>query len=228
MATNNYLNDLAEGNESVRQPICFCLDVSLSMTSAIAELNQNIAEFYKQLLSEERTRDSADVAIVTFGKSVSVYEDFSGIDKKNPPQLSADGSTPMGEGVQLAVKILGERKKEYKAHGIDYFQPWLVIMSDGAPDPDDLPLVKTMQADCMKLIKSEKLLVISIGIGKADMNILQGFSDIPVFNGSQQNDFKKFFRALAKSVVAVADSPNEKSASEVIQAALKEDDGWGD
>jgi uncharacterized protein YegL len=226
MATNNYLNDLAEGNENVRQPICFCLDVSGSMSSAIAELNQNIAEFYKQLLSDENTRYSADVAIVTFGQSVSVYEDFSGIDKKNPPQLSADGGTPMGEGVQLAVKILGERKKEYKAHGIDYLQPWLVIMSDGAPG--DLPLVKTMQADCMKLIKSEKLLVISIGIGSADMNILQGFSDIPVFNGSQQNDFKKFFRALAKSVVAMAASPNEKTASEVIQSSLKEDDGWDD
>lgn len=226
MATNNYLNDLAEGNENVRQPICFCLDVSGSMSSAIAELNQNIAEFYKQLLSDDNTRYSADVAIVTFGQTVSVYEDFSGIDKKNPPQLTADGGTPMGEGVQLAVKILGERKKEYKAHGIDYLQPWLVIMSDGAPG--DLALVRTMQADCMKLIKSEKLLVISIGIGNADMNILQGFSDIPVFNGSQQNDFKKFFRALAKSVVAMASSPNEKTASEVIQSSLKEDDGWDD
>jgi uncharacterized protein YegL len=79
-------------------------------------------------------------------------------------------------------------------------------------------------------------LVISIGIGSADMKILQAFSEIKVFDGSQENDFTKFFKALAMSVAAVLQNP-EKTAKEIFEQEINkasntnntdEDDGWAD
>ena len=37
----------------------------------------------------------------------------------------------MGEGVDLALNLLEQRKAAYKATGVDYYQPILVLMSDG-------------------------------------------------------------------------------------------------
>ena len=48
--------------------------------------------------------------------------------------LTANGNTPMGEGVRLALDLLDKRKQEYKDKGVDYYQPWLVLMSDGQPN----------------------------------------------------------------------------------------------
>ena len=39
----------------------------------------------------------------------------------------------MEEAVMQALKLLETRKKEYVDAGVDYYQPWMVIMSDGQP-----------------------------------------------------------------------------------------------
>lgn len=45
--------------------------------------------------------------------------------------MEAEGMTCMGEGLSLALDLLKKRKAKYKATGVDYYQPILVVMSDG-------------------------------------------------------------------------------------------------
>jgi len=220
---NDYLTELAT-NENVRQPICLCLDVSGSMSGEpIRILNEALGKFYKDLNDEATTKYSADVAIVTFESEAKVYDKFSGITDKKAPSLTTGVYTYMGAGVELSLKILLERKQQYKAHGLDYLQPWLIIMSDGAPQ--DVELVKKMQAECIKLMKNERLLVISIGIAGANMQLMSEFSTIPAISGSGATDFKKFFRALAKSVVAVANKDDEETTADLVKKELED---WED
>lgn len=47
------------------------------------------------------------------------------------PKMEAEGMTCMGEGLSLALDLLEKRKAKYKATGVDYYQPILVVMSDG-------------------------------------------------------------------------------------------------
>lgn len=48
--------------------------------------------------------------------------------------MEAEGMTCMGEGLSLALDLLEKRKTKYKATGVDYYQPILVVMSDGLPN----------------------------------------------------------------------------------------------
>lgn len=63
---------------------------------------------------------------MTFGGTSSdakVVSDFTPIDKFNPPTFKASGSTPMGDGLELAVDIGRTQRKKHRKEGIDAIGP---------------------------------------------------------------------------------------------------------
>ncbi len=121
-------------NPTPRVPIALVLDTSGSMEGEpIQELNEGLKLFIEELKEDEIARSSAEVAIFTFGGNVVVVQDFTPIDKIEPVELTAGGETPMGTAVNTALDYLETRKRIYKELGIDYFQPWLVLMTDECP-----------------------------------------------------------------------------------------------
>ena len=209
---NNYglmlMNELAD-NPTVRLPICFCLDVSGSMFGApINELNSGVKQFFEELLSDETTRFSSDIAIFTFGGDSAVcVRNFVGIDAEpHAPTLRANGRTPMGEAVNLALDMLNERKKEYRDNGVDYYHPWLVLMSDGSPNgnPEEFERAVKRTAD---MYNKKKLVVFPIGIGnEADLQTLASFTPGRPAMKMKGLKFKEFFSWLSKSVACVSSS----------------------
>ncbi len=124
-------------NPTKRVPVCLCLDISVSMDGEpIEQLNKGIELFYEAINNNEQAKQAVEVCIVTFGETVRVDQDFKDIDDELPPRFSAGGVTPMGEAVNRAMDLLEDRKREYKENGIEYFQPWLVLITDGAPTDD--------------------------------------------------------------------------------------------
>ena len=96
---------------------------------AITELNKGIKLFYDAIRKDETAYYSAEISIVTFGTKAKCVADFSSLEvQTTPPKLKASGKTPMGEAVKLALDMLERRKKEYQERGVDYYQPWLVLM----------------------------------------------------------------------------------------------------
>lgn len=80
------------------------------------------------------------------------------------PEMEAEGMTCMGEGLSLALDLLEKRKAKYKATGVDYYQPILVVMSDGLPNGNRRvwdEAVERIRALCA----SRKLSVVAVGIG---------------------------------------------------------------
>lgn len=78
--------------------------------------------------------------------------------------MEAEGMTCMGEGLSLALDLLEKRKTKYKATGVDYYQPILVVMSDGLPNGNRRvwdEAVERIRALCA----SRKLSVVAVGIG---------------------------------------------------------------
>jgi len=123
-----------------QQPHCatvLLLDTSGSMAGAkIQQLNEGLKIFKSEIASDELASKRVDLAIVTFGNSVTVAHDFSSVEEFTPPELAAGGSTPMGEAILKAADLIAERKSQYKALGIDYFRPWIFLITDG--DPTDM------------------------------------------------------------------------------------------
>lgn len=205
------LDDLVD-NPTPRVPVSLCLDCSGSMDGEpIRELNEGVATFYKALYSDEVARYSAEISIVTFGPA-QLETEFQTLDMNNrPPVLGASGMTPMGEAVKISLDSLENRKEEYQRNGVDYYQPWLVLMTDGAPNGNRFVLDEQIRRVC-SMVENKKLTVFPIGIGKdADMNVLARFSPGRSPLKLKGLNFTEFFTWLSKSVSKVSQStPGDK------------------
>jgi len=203
--------DLIE-NPTTRLPVCLCLDTSYSMEGdPIDELNKGVEYFFQAIKSDEIARYSVELAVVSFNSEAEKISDFSGIDRQSLTLLKANGCTSMGEGVNLALDLLEQRKKEYSNKGVDYYQPWLVLMSDGAPTDDISSAVSRVQS----LSSNKKLTVFSIAIGDhADIDVLKQFSSMKnnlVLKVKSPEHFKEFFEWLSQSVSVASQSvPGDK------------------
>ncbi|OYQ78711.1 hypothetical protein B9T19_07640 [Ignatzschineria sp. F8392] len=220
------LEDLVE-NPTARVPVCLCLDVSSSMQGEpIKELNEGVKLFYETLKEDETALYAAEICIVTFGGDYEAecLTPFSSLElNPNPPILTANGMTPMGEAVNLGLDLLEERKKEYQDKGVDYYQPWLVLMTDGIPNGTLAELERAIDRTTT-LIHDRKLTIFPIGIGNhADMEILNEFSPERAPLKLQGLKFKEFFLWLSQSVSRTSQSiPGEEVILDI--EGIK---GWG-
>jgi len=213
------VSDLID-NPTPRVAVCLCLDISPSMSGRpewgadpnikgvpIEELNRGVQLFYRILKEDDVARYSAEVAIVAFSGKAWKVRDFETVVDANPPILQLDdqvGGTSLGAGVALALDMLEQRKELYKRHGVDYYQPWLVVMTDGRPTDYSHVEVGKRVTD---LVMSKKLVVFPIGIGGlADLSALKVFS--PKRDPAQLAGlkFQEFFEWLGKSVGRVSNS----------------------
>jgi len=208
-------------NPTARVPICLVLDVSASMGgSPISELNEGVQMFFEAIRADEVAQFAAEIAVVTFGSSVERAVDFMAIDRQTVPQLKASGTTPMGEGVLMGLDLLEARKEDYRRAGVDYFQPWLVVMTDGEPTDD----ISSAAVRIRGLVASKKLTVFPIGIGSgANMTKLAELSPNRPPLRLRGLNFKEFFEWLSRSVSRVSQStPGESVALDTAGIAA-----WG-
>lgn len=203
------LDDALIHNPAPRCPCMLLLDTSSSMAGApINELNRGVQQFIKEVQVDEVAASSVELGVITFGEQVKLQsklttvEDISGIS-----ELNAYGNTPMGEAVNLAINELEKRKSEYKRNGVSYYQPWIVMMTDGEPNDNWAGAAQRLRA----LAEQKKMVVLCVGIGdKAAMNILEKFSLLPPkkLNGLK---FSEFFSWLSQSMQRVsASTPGDK------------------
>lgn len=198
-------------NPNPRVPIVIALDTSGSMTGAkIDELNKGVSLFLDTVLEDEVTRFSADIAIITFGQRVTKVLDFGDAENVKLHTLTAGGGTPMGAAVLEALSMLEDRKKQYKKNAVTYWQPWLVVMTDGAATDGDLQYgnegnkVKEAALKTSKLIEDKKLIMFSIIIEPGTSDELATFGGrIAPLDGVK---FEEFFQWLSQSVSVVSES----------------------
>jgi uncharacterized protein YegL len=122
------------------EPRCACvllLDTSSSMGGApISALNDGIAAFAADVAQDPLARQRVEVSVVRFGGSVEVVHDFVTAGSFEPQHLSAGGGTPMGAAIDKALDLVADRKATYRANGIAYYRPWVLLVTDGAPTDD--------------------------------------------------------------------------------------------
>ena len=120
--------------------------------------------FIDEIISDDMTRYSADIAILTFGGIVEQVFEFGSIEEQQIPEFRARSTTPMAAAVLEAITLLENRKNAYKSNGVDYFQPWIVLMTDGTPT-DELSVINEATSKTQELINNKKLTMFTIGIG---------------------------------------------------------------
>ncbi len=231
MSQNNDLvisdRDLLE-YAGARVPVALCLDVSYSMAgSPVDELNKGVAWLFDVLKEHPAASASAEVAIVAFADRPGVILDYQSIERIGaPPKLSVGSSlgyeTDLGGGVALALDILDSRKEKYQLAGVDYFQPIMILMTDGRPTTKEH--ANSAPRAC-QLEAARKLVTLPIGIGpEADLSILALFSQKNQPLRLKGLRFDDFFKWLSRLIVLISQSrPGEK-----IEPDLEGIKGWAD
>ena len=158
-----------------RLPICFCLDVSGSMvaetsrgTKRIDEMNAAFSRFLEAMKGNEVVADSADIAVLTFGGEVEVALQMMPISQVEPQTFAVKemSLTPLGEAILTAVQLLDIRKQGYKENGMKYFQPWLVVITDGEPEGSGAAeAMDEAVREINQLEQEGKVVIFPVGIG---------------------------------------------------------------
>lgn len=189
---------------------CLCvlvLDTSYSMDDgSIDELNAGLKRFQDELLKDKTTRDRLEVAIVTFDSDVKTIQQPALLTDFSMPTLECNGSTCMIDGISEAIDIVENRKQYYKSHGIPYYRPWIVMMTDGYPDSDQD--VDGMSSRIKDAHQHKEFVFMGVGVGDSiSEDVLKQLaqSDFPPMK-MQAVKFCEFFTWLSNSMSGVSNS----------------------
>lgn len=215
---NESYNDLID-NPTPRCPVALVLDTSGSMSGQpIEQLNAGIQLFIDEVKRDDLARWSVDLAVYTAGGSADCIQSFIGVEQiVGVSPLDASGSTPLGQATRMALNDLEERKKSYRDAGVPYYQPWLVLISDGVPTDS----WKDAAQRARELSAQRKLVSLPIGVQGADLKVLSQFSSKPAvaLDGLK---FRELFQWLSASMARVS-----ASSSSDTSVQLPSMDSWG-
>lgn len=215
---NESRDDLID-NPTPRCPVALVLDTSGSMYGQpIEQLNAGIQLFIDEVKRDDLARWSVDLAVYTAGGSADCIQSFIGVEQiAGFSPLDASGGTPLGQATRMALDDLEARKKSYRDAGVPYYQPWLVLISDGAPDYGWQDAARRASA----LSSQRKLVSLPIGVQGADLDVLSQFSSKPAvaLDGLK---FRELFQWLSASMARVSASTSSDASVQ-----LPSMDSWG-
>lgn len=172
---------------------------------AIAEMNKGFELFCHEIKKDPVAKKRTEVAVITFGGSVELKIPFTEGRNLVPAAFAASGQTPMGGALKLAVREVSAQKQAYKDAGLEYFQPWLFIITDGAPtDTAEFDEAVTQIAE---LERAQGITVFSVLVGgSAEKDQLSRLSAIRPPISLKGLEFSSLFTWLSASMGAVANS----------------------
>ncbi len=226
-----YSRRMRVANNAKRLPIVFGIDISDSMglvvdnfedirptgrnvfrdqkiytevtggTTLSDKLRQGFDTFCQALCEDDCASDSCEAAIITFHDTATLCAPFCSAESIQLPPIHPSGNTNLSPAIDLAVDLLEERKAYYKENRISYYQPWLILFTDGLPTDD----VTEVKERLMALQNGRKLSVYTVALTDDPKltKALSGFSVIPPLVCQSCDDIKRIFSFLSQSVSAM-------------------------
>ena len=181
------------------------LDTSASMQNCIEDLNTAVNRFKEDVCKDELSRRRVDVAIVQFGSTVNVVQDFVPVEDMQTVSLETNGNTAMGTAINTAIDMVKERNRLYKSLGTPCFKPWIFMITDGMPCGEPANAIE----DARRRIKEEeakgpvgKLKFFALGVKGYNKDLLTSLT--PRAMELSGTNFDGIFNWLSQSMVAIS------------------------
>jgi uncharacterized protein YegL len=202
MNSINYLR--GEIGEAERRILIYLvLDVSGSMQGAPLEaVNEGVNFLNKELRNTPEAVQLAHLCVIVFGSRARVVHPLVPLMQFNPPQLKIEGSTNMGEALELVAAEIdrnfrpnlgGQVKGDYK--------PLIFLLTDGAPD-DLNRAINAGQALINRPSGRTIGTFLALGCGpNANLeNLKQIAKAVAYMQDMNPDNIKKFFQWLTASI----------------------------
>jgi len=180
-------------------PVFVLADTSGSMHGAkIQALQTALREMCGALGALNEPRCEVVVSVIRFGGDVEMLVPPTLARDAVVPDLSAGGGTPMGEAIEMLVRLIEDPASFPKRA----FAPTVVLISDGQPTPPecvDAPLARLLGER-----RSARATRLAMAIGPdADHAMLRRFianPEVPLFLARDAHRIRDFFRWVTLSV----------------------------
>ena len=205
-----------------RTPCMLVLDASGSMgtkinggaRTRIDELNGGLRLLRNELREDETASVRVQLAIVSVGgpdHRARLCMDWTDATEFEPPVMEADGPTPLGQGMRLALHHVDRHKAELNQFGIPYTRPWIMVISDGEPS-DRGDVWKAITEECRAAEAAKRCVIFPIGVEDGNLEMLQMLSNTRAARLSSTN-FSKYFQWLSASLSCVSRSQGTDSVA---------------
>ena len=189
-------------NPEPRCALVVLADVSGSMAGEkISVLNAGLETLAEELKKDSLASLRVEVAVVTFSNGASVVQDFVSARDFFAPTLRAASRTDMGAGINKGLDMIELRKQQYRKNGIDYYRPWLFLITDGEPTDR----VEQASERLKQLHQSRGVSAFSVGVEPANMKKLREISPRAPLMLKGLN-FREMFLWLSTSLESVSRS----------------------
>ncbi|MFC4729581.1 vWA domain-containing protein [Coralloluteibacterium thermophilus] len=194
-------------NAEQRTPLVLVLDCSGSMAGApMAALNEGLALLERELKADVIAAKRVRILVVRYGghDEAELMGPWCDAMDFHAPRLDANGTTPTGHAVDLALAEIEDEKARFRAAGVAYTRPWLFLMSDGVATDD----WEGAAARCREAEAANRVAVFPIAVGEADRAQLGAFCrngerGVKQLAGLQ---FRELFLWLSASMQVVSQS----------------------
>lgn len=192
-------------NSDQRTLCVLILDGSGSMQGhKIEALNKGLISLQNSLQKDTVARGRVRLLILRVGdnNAVSIESDWTDAINFTAPSISANGTTPLGTALNLALDKIDEEKINLKNAGVTYTRPLIWIITDG--EPTDMPEWDNAASRSVSYMRDKKVQLYSIGVEVSDLTPLKMTQPGGVILELANLDFSELFNFLSASVSTVS------------------------
>ncbi|WP_338740025.1 hypothetical protein [Haloplanus salilacus] len=191
-----------------KQLIAFVLDTSSLSEERIAALNEGLERFrdeMEELVEEYTALEGLEIAVVSFGGSVTVEREFTPIENWTPPTLTTGSGSPMGAAIMETCRMIEDRKEAYRASGTAYHMPevWLVTGSTPTDMTEGDETWDRVTRTLERGVSDDHILFVPAGIsgtGLEECARLFPETGLPLFElEDRERMFRDYFELVAES-----------------------------
>ncbi len=189
-------------NRSERLPCVFVVDASGSMVGEpIQDLNNGLAKMEAALKANDDAKRRVRVMVIEVsGSRATKIVDWVDAEDFTAPKFVANGGTPLGDGVRIALDEIKTELQRLKNEGIARKKPWLWIFTDGEPSDENWEEVANQ---CRQAHAATDVLVYPVAVGSgANVNQLGKFAKDNNIYQINATAFEDLFEFISRSAIS--------------------------